>query len=41
MTDDDSTQMNYDTDEEANLDSESEGKNEAPPDDPEVAEEEQ
>ena len=41
MVDDDSTQMNYDTDEVANLDSESEGENEIPPDDPEMREEEQ
>ena len=41
VVDDDSTQMNYDTDEVANLDSESEGKNETPSDDPEVVEEEQ
>ena len=41
VVDDDSTQMNYDTDEVANLDSESEGENETPPDDPEVVEEEQ
>ena len=41
VVDDDSTQMNYDTDEMANLDSESEGENETPPDDPEVVEEEQ
>ena len=41
VVDDDSTQMNYDTDEVANLDSESEGENEIPPDDPEIVEEEQ
>ena len=41
VVDDDSTQMNYDTDEVANLDSESEGENETPPDDPEVVEEKQ
>ena len=41
VVDDDSTQVNYDTDEVANLDSESEGENETPNDDPEVVEEEQ
>ena len=41
MADNDSTEMNYDTDEVANLDSESEGENEAPPDEPEAVEEEQ